>query len=424
MNQTENQPGCARSFSGHAQQGFTLVELMVSITLGLLIMVALIAVYLNVSRTNSEMAKTNSLIENGRFAIDILQEDVAHAGFWGGYVPQFDNLSAAAVPSDVPQIAPGPCLPYVNWDDVANPGYRDALIGIPVQTFDVVPAGCSGLITDKKAGTDVLVVRHADTCLPGVGNCEADTIANPTPKVYFQASFCDAEISAATPLRYVLSNAAAAFTLKKRGCTGTPPAATVGTPSERRKFVSDIYYIRTWATKTNNVPDNIPTLVRSTFALDSATGTTPAQDTPVALIEGIDSFVVELGIDASSRCGAAYPVNYASAPSRVDPSTYPACTASATMASNTLPVNRGDGVPETYVRCTGATGCTNAQLRDVVAAKLFILARNREPSPGHIDNKTYALGSTTVPAANDGYKRHVFQTTVRLTNISGRRETP
>jgi type IV pilus assembly protein PilW len=34
------------------------------------------------------------------------------------------------------------------------------------------------------------------------------------------------------------------------------------------------------------------------------------------------------------------------------------------------------------------------------------------------------LGTAALGPFNDHYKRHVFSTSVRLTNISGRRETP
>ena len=95
------------SRAGERQHGFTLVELMVAIALGMLVMVALVAVYLNVSRTNSEMYKTNGLIENGRFAVDVLNEDLAHAGYWGGYVPTFDNFSLRTVPTPCPGALPG-----------------------------------------------------------------------------------------------------------------------------------------------------------------------------------------------------------------------------------------------------------------------------------------------------------------------------
>ena len=44
---------------------------------------------INISRNNSELSKTNRVIENGRFALQLLAADVAHAGFWGGYLPAF-----------------------------------------------------------------------------------------------------------------------------------------------------------------------------------------------------------------------------------------------------------------------------------------------------------------------------------------------
>lgn len=412
------------------QRGFTLVELMISVALGLLLMVALVAVYLNVSRTNTEMAKTNSLIENGRFAMDILTEDLLHVGYWGGYVPEFDNFSSRTVPTGTPTQAAvdlGPCLAFASW----TPEYHNMLIGAPIQTFADVPAGC-GTVVDKKADTDVLIVRHAETCLPGAANCDADAFAGAAPyPVYFQASFCEIELTAGR--RYQLSNVPADFpadvaptqtvALKQRGCTG-PSATTAGRPAERRKYVANIYYVRTWAVTSG---DGIPTLVRSTFNL-AGSPSAPGFAGAVALIEGIESFVVQLGIDSQSRC-AATAVDYTKAITRtapanlVDPAT---CAISATAINNTMPTVRGDGVPESYVRCP-AGGCTSAQLADVVSVKIHVLARSRETAPGHDDTKVYTLGPASF-AATAGterlYKRHVFQTTVRLTNISGRRETP
>ena len=58
------------------ERGFTLVELMIAMTLGLLIMTALVTLFVDTSRTNREMAKTNSQIENARFALQILEEDL------------------------------------------------------------------------------------------------------------------------------------------------------------------------------------------------------------------------------------------------------------------------------------------------------------------------------------------------------------
>lgn len=383
------------------QAGFSLIELMVAITLGLLIIVALTTLFLNINRANTEMAKTNNQIENGRFAIQLLQTDIAHGGFLGGYVPQFDDLTLNAVPTDTPTAVPNPCLSYTTpWSatDISN------LIGIAVQAYGDTPptgSGCvTNLATNKKASTDVLVVRHAETCVAGSGgNCETDT----SGKLYFQSSQC--ELENAAPYKLATSS----FTLHKRNCvgTGSPQALpiTAGTIADKRKFVSNIYYIRDYA---STIGDGIPTLMLTQFDL---VGGTLAHQTAVPLIEGIEGFRVEFGIDSLSDTGAA--VNYAAAVNWADP-------------TNLIsPTNRGDGVPDgAFIKCSDATPCTAAQLTNVVAVKLYVLARADSVSRGYTDSKIYALGSTTLGPYNDSYKRHVFLTTVRLNNVSGRRETP
>ena len=62
---------------------------------------------------------------------------------------------------------------------------------------------------------------------------------------------------------------------------------------------------------------------------------------------------------------------------------------------------------------------------NVTSARIYVLARSREASPNYTDTKTYTLGSAgAVGPFNDNFKRHVFTTTVRLTNVAGRRVTP
>ena len=91
-------PPAAPPSPAHWQPGFTLIELMIAITIGLVMMVALLALFANSSRSNNEIAKMNGLIENGRFAIQLLQSDLAVAGFWGTYLPQFSDLSPTSTP--------------------------------------------------------------------------------------------------------------------------------------------------------------------------------------------------------------------------------------------------------------------------------------------------------------------------------------
>src|SRR5688500_11281851 len=165
--------------------GFTLVELMIAMTISLLLLAGLVGLFVNMSRNSNEMAKTNSVIENGRFALQLIQDDLVHAGYWGGFVPEFDDLASAAIPGDAPTGVPDPCEAYASWDST----YRNNLLGIAVQAYETLPAGpgCLAPLT-QRADTDVLVLRHAATCLPGVGDCESDIAG----LLYFQPTFCAA----------------------------------------------------------------------------------------------------------------------------------------------------------------------------------------------------------------------------------------
>lgn len=378
------------------QSGFTLVEMMISVGISFLLLMAMIGFLVNASHTNRELAKANSQVESGRFTIQMLQNDISQAGFWAQLVPQYDDLTLTNTPGDVPSAVPDPCLTYApaTWDAA----YKTNLIGIPLQVYESAPSSCSSIVLNKKADTDVLLVRHADTCIPGEANCDASA----TGKLYFQASGCEAEIAATTPVRYVLDTTG--FTLKQRGCTGTPPATT-GTLASVRKFISNIYYVRDYATTTG---DGIPTLVRSQFDLVSGT---LAHQAALPLAEGVEGFKLELGVDSLSDTNAA--VDFTQAITWSDPTT------------KTSPANRGDGAPDgDFIRCTTASPCTTAQLMNTVAARLHLLVRSSETTPGYTDTKTYTLAGTTYGPYNDNYKRHVFSTTIRLVNVAGRRETP
>ncbi|MFS2101602.1 PilW family protein [Variovorax sp. Varisp85] len=372
--------------SRHRQRGLTLIELMVSITIMLIVMAALLALFLNVSGTQREMERVNRQIESGRLSIFVLENELSHAGFWENYMPQFDDLTVNGVPEHVPTgTPPDPCLPYslVNWTD----DYKRKLLDLPVQSYETVPATCTDLLKNKKANTDVLVVRHAETCLPGTPNCEADIAGN----LYFQSSLCGTQ----KPSSFDLSTSGFGNMFMKN-CT---------TPSPKRKFVADIYYVRDYA---ETVGDGVPTLARSRF--DLAAGVL-AQQPPVPLMEGVEGFRVEFGLDTIGKTSAA--VNYAAAINWAD------------ATDRMTPSNRGDGSPDgSFVHCSVAAPCTADQLVNVVAVKLYVLARSTEVSPGHTDTRTYNLGSTTLGPFNDHYKRHAFSTTVRLTNVTGRRETP
>jgi type IV pilus assembly protein PilW len=148
--------------------------------------------------------------------------------------------------------------------------------------------------------------------------------------------------------------------------------------------------------------------MRSELDLPSGGGD-PAHQGAVPLVEGIDGFRVEFGIDDVSQTGA--PVDYTSAIVWDDPE------------EKTTASNRGDAIPDgAYVHCSP---CTAGQLMNATSVRIFVLARSREPTQGYVDTKTYDLGAgTTLGPYGDSYKRHVYTTTVQLPNIAGRRVRP
>lgn len=65
------------------QRGLTLIELMIAIVLGMLVIGAVAALYVNASRNFREDDQYARMLENGRFAMHFLGEDLQMANFWG-----------------------------------------------------------------------------------------------------------------------------------------------------------------------------------------------------------------------------------------------------------------------------------------------------------------------------------------------------
>ena len=89
----------------------TLVEWMVSITIGLILLAGLTGLIARQSSAQSELEKSSRQIENGRYAMQLLNEDVQMAGYYG----EFSNVGSLAVPSALPD----PCVVTVSAIEAA-----------------------------------------------------------------------------------------------------------------------------------------------------------------------------------------------------------------------------------------------------------------------------------------------------------------
>lgn len=71
----------------HRQSGFTLVEMLVAVAIGLFLMLGISQVFLASGATNRLQTAISLTQENGRFAIDMLSREINLAGFRTGAVP-------------------------------------------------------------------------------------------------------------------------------------------------------------------------------------------------------------------------------------------------------------------------------------------------------------------------------------------------
>ncbi len=332
------------------EAGSSLVELMVSMTIGLMLLATLLVVFANASSARGELERSSRQIENGRYAVELLSDDLRVAGFFGEF-----NVATLAAPA----LLPDPCSTV--------PADWEAAMPIHVQGYDA-GAGVPGCIpADMKAGTDILVVRRVRTCIAGVAGCEAAVAGKP----YVQSTLCGNEM----PPYVVGRLGTTVFPLTRKDCA---------TSAALREYRVNIYFI----SANNRAGQNIPTLMRLEL-----TGSALAQ---VPLVEGIEEFHVEYGIDND---GDGQPDAYTADPANY---TYPGCTT-----------------------CTPVINWGN-----VMTAQLHVLARSPELSPGYRDTKTYSLGldaagnPISIGPKNDGFRRHVYSAMVRLVNPAGRRDRP
>ncbi len=255
------------------QAGVTLVELMISLTLGLILLAALLTVFSNSSAARSELERTSRQIENGRYAVQMLSDDLRVAGFYGEF--------SGAMP--IPAALPDPCS--------TSPAVWNTAMSLHIQAYDDATTPITCLPINAKSNSDVLVVRRVKTCIAGVGGCEPVAAGKP----YLQASLCQTDA-----LQHVLDvEGSGAFPLKQKDCT---------TGAEKREYMVHIYYIST----DNGSGQSVPTLTR----LEMSGGAL----VQVPLVEGIEEMNIEYGIDTD---GDGQPDAYSADPTNY---TYVGCT--------------------------------------------------------------------------------------------------
>jgi len=78
-----SQPYSLRVQTLKRQQGLSLIELMIAMTLGLILLAGVVQIFLSSKQTYSTVMGTSQLLDNGRLATHFISNSVTKAGYWG-----------------------------------------------------------------------------------------------------------------------------------------------------------------------------------------------------------------------------------------------------------------------------------------------------------------------------------------------------
>jgi type IV pilus assembly protein PilW len=236
-------------------RGFSLVELMVALTIGLILVAGLMALVVGNIQGYSELSKSSYQVESARFSAQVLRDELSMAGYYGDL--SFNSVTgSAALPSD---------------DDIdeATKEKVAARYGVFIEGKNNVSAGESryALKTSVsfKAGTDVLLVRRASSqaVLPGSMSGDYLYVGGDHATVQFMTSTEDR-----APYTF-LSDAR----------------------FERvRRYIERLIYVSPCSVCSGDEVDSFPTLKMVELRNGSWSD-------PIPVVEGVDDLQLEYGLD-------------------------------------------------------------------------------------------------------------------------------
>lgn len=255
---TGNIRGLARKLPRNVK-GYTLVEFMVAMALGLVIMLAVSEIFVNNSQARSEIERVSRQIENGRFALQLLSDEISNAGFFG-------ESTGHAVQAAEPPVC------------VTTDAHARGTLALPiVGANDVASGDAPTCLGGFKAGEGYIAIRRASTCPSGSAGCDGFLEGH----LHLQVEACQDPTGVITPANRVGS---VVFATQASGMDALTRTCTAAAPIYR--YLSRIYYL-----------DDQNVLARAELV-----GSTYLR-TP--LVDGIERLVFEYGLDTVGNDGVA-----------------------------------------------------------------------------------------------------------------------
>jgi type IV pilus assembly protein PilW len=244
------------------------------------------------------------------------------------------------------------------------------LMAVPVRPYNAVATASRPACipaADFLDRSNVLVLRFASPLVAAPGSLDASLM-------YVQTTVGGSIIA-----RGNVSPPLGTFTLTRQ--TALPG---VPVPGPIQKYVVRIYFLSpcSQAGCPSGADGGTPVPSLKMVELDSSGGA-PGFSGPVTIAEGVERLEFDFGIDTDA-----------------------------------------DGAPNRFTTC--ATDCTTGDdVANIVTVTAYAVVRDVEVTAGFADTKSYVLGlaGTYTPATGvANYRRHLYSSTLRLNNISMRRE--
>ncbi len=232
---------------GHHQAGVTIIELMVAITLGLLITSGVGSLYVQGSRSYAQDDRYLRMVENGRFAVDVIARDLRMISFWG------EMLDPGAIST---ALSAGEDCDIDLFDGATAIQANNTTTSPAVTQFDLGTGTCPALTGSVRANTNQLALKHTEGA--GLTSGQADDTV------------------------YVRTNGSTgSFIEYEAGVTAAP-----GTGFADWAYAPRLYFIQ----------DNGGTPFLCRLSLDGTAFTAVTSDE--CLAEGVEQLYVQFGVDS------------------------------------------------------------------------------------------------------------------------------
>ena len=268
-----------------AFSGFSLIELMIAMLIGLIILNGVIQVVIGGKRTYLDNQAISQIQENARYAIEALSREIRVAGYIGCMTTANGELDSAGVSN-------------------VQPGFLVDAAGnfSGLQAFNDVNAGNTGLPGQIQGsvqeGTDVFIVRHSDTNSEWVLNNNLAGLAGSipvggggTPKAGQPMALVSHDCATANLFTAgAVAEVDGGYTVAANNANGSFGLNEFQKGSRLTPLVVYAYYIG-----VSSVVEDMPALMREVIIMDGGAVSSRSEELAI----GVEDMQITLGNDAA-----------------------------------------------------------------------------------------------------------------------------